>query len=452
MGQDESIPSESFVIHPILQPRHRDFRFLHLYYLLKRVQCNAVKNMTVQIQSIRNIALALIALSSYSEISQARPEYAIRHGFVSCMQCHVSPVGGGIRNSNGKLYGFKGYESNSLSLNEYYQADVRSAFMHTHGDGIPSRRGFLVMSTNGAVALPIIKSQDGWSTTYVGSYGFGMLETGIRDSYAIFKPDSLTGWVTAVLVGRTKPPFGILTDEHRTYTRVQSRTSFTAGDFDTGVMVSGTPLYSLHYDFMFTSGDRGSGASTGAATNPWGFYANLRTVPWNGPIFLGASYNELGTQTLNYDATATSLWTGIALEKVTFGLVPGTFILEGSRAHGWNNTTLNPTLGRTFGSAAQPAWFTSIADAWSEALLAQLSIYTTPHLTALAKAEQFTPDINLSGDSFFRYGGGVRWYFNSNMNLALIYESSYSTRAGMNGTAGVPAVERFAYALLHIWL
>lgn len=397
----------------------------------------------------QSLLLSIVAAPCWS---QARVEYAIRHGVVSCMQCHVSPVGGGIRNSTGKLYGFKGYDSNPLSLSEYYEADVRSAFMLTQGDNTPSRRGFLVMSTNGAVALPILKSPGAWSTTYVGSYGFGMLETGIRDSYAIFRPAGLVGLVTAVIVGRTKPAFGVLTDEHRTYTRVQTRTSLTAGDFETGVMVSGTPLYGLHYDFMMTSGDRGAGASTGSSINPWGFYANIRAIPWNGPLFVGASYNELGTQTLNYDASATAIWTGLALDRITGGYIPGVLVLEGSRAHGWNNQTLNPALGRTFGSAAQPVWFTSIADSWSEALLAQLSIFATPHLTVLAKAEQFTPDVDLSGDAFFRYGGGVRWYLNSNMNLALIYESSYSTRAGMNGTAGVPAVERFTYALLHIWL
>lgn len=384
-------------------------------------------------------------------LTQARVEFAIRHGVVDCMQCHVSPAGGGIRNLAGKIYGFTEYESNPRSMSDYYEVDVRSAFMHTHGDSTPSRRGFLVMSTNGAVALPIVKSPGAWSTTYVGSYGFGMLESGIRDSYAIFKPAALLGFVTAVIVGRTKPAFGVLTDEHRTYTRVQARTSLTAGDFETGVMVSGTPLYALHYDFMFTSGDRGAGASTGSPTNPWGLYANVRAMPWNGSVFVGASYNEQGTQTINYNASATSLWTGITLDRITSGYIPGVFVLEGSRAHGWNNQTLNPALGRTFGSAAQPAWFTSIADSWSEALLAQFSIFVTPHLTALAKSEQFTPDIQFPGDAFFRYGGGVRWYINSNMNLALIYESSYSTRSGMNGTAGVPAVEKFAYALLHIW-
>ncbi len=399
------------------------------------------------------IAFLLVALGC--GFAQARVEYAVRNGFVSCMQCHVSPAGAGIRNMGGKLYGFKNYEANPLSQSEYYQADVRSAFMHTSSEKLPSRRGFMVMSTNGAFALPIVNNDDGWSMGYVGSYGFGMLETGLRDSYAIFTTPGGKGLVDAVLVGRTKPAFGLATDEHRTYVRLQSRTTYALRDFETGVMVSGTPLYSLHYDLMFTSGEKtlgGAGGSSGGATSPWGLYANVRTIPLHGPLTLGASYSQQGNQNLNYDAEAASVSAGVALERMTFGLLPGAFLVEGARAHGWNNQTMNPSLASTFGAAAQPGWFATFADAWSEALLAQLSLDISQHLTALGRAEQFTPDTNYPGDSFFRYGAGVRWYMNSNANLQVMYESSYSSRAGMNSSSGVPAVENFAYALLHLWL
>ena len=398
-------------------------------------------------------AFLLVALCCRA--AQARVEYAVRNGFVSCMQCHVSPAGAGIRNMGGKLYGFKNYEANPLSQSELYQADIRSAFMHTSSEKLPSRRGFMVMSTNGAVSLPIVKSDEGWSMGFVGSYGFGMLESGLRDSYAIFTAPGGKGLVDAVLVGRTKPAFGLATDEHRTYVRLQSRTTYALRDFETGVMVSGTPFYSFHYDLMFTSGEKtlaGSGGSSGSSTSPWGLYANLRMIPFHGPLTLGASYNQQGNQNLNYDAEAMSVSAGVALEKMTFGLLPGVFLVEGARAHGWNNQTMNPSLASTFGAAAQAGWFTAFADAWSEALLAQLSLDLTQHLTALGKAEQFTPDVGYPGDSFFRYGGGLRWYMNSNANLQLMYESSYSSRAGLNSSSGVPAVENFTYALLHLWL
>ena len=388
-------------------------------------------------------------------VAQARVEYAVRNGFVSCMQCHVSPAGAGIRNMGGKLYGFKNYVANPLSQSELYQADVRSAFMHTSSDKLPSRRGFMVMSTNGAVSLPVVKSDDGWSMGFVGSYGFGMLESGLRDSYAIFTAPGGKGLVDAILVGRTKPAFGLATDEHRTYVRLQSRTTYALRDFETGVMVSGTPLYSFHYDLMLTSGEKtlaGSGGSSGSSTSPWGLYVNLRMIPFHGPLTLGASYNQQGNQNLNYDAEAMSVSAGVALEKLTFGLLPGTFLVEGARAHGWNNQTMNPSLASTFGAAAQAGWFTAFADAWSEALLAQLSLDLSQHLTALGKAEQFTPDTSYPGDSFFRYGAGLRWYMNSNANLQLMYESSYSSRAGLNSSSGVPAVENFTYLLLHLWL
>ncbi len=410
--------------------------------------------------SIRNILLPFVAFFGASmadlEVALSRVEYAVRHGFVSCTQCHVSPVGGGIRNSNGKLFGFHTLPGPRLSQTGLFQLDSRTAFVHTVSKAGTSRRGIAVMSTNGAVAVPVTseaESEDGWGASFVASYGFGQLESGIRDSFFLAQNQaSTTPFFESILVGKMRPPFGYLTDEHRTYTRLQSRTTFVASDFETGVMLSGTPTFSFHYDLMLTNGERGAGGATPSPTSPWGVYGNFRLMPFRGPLILSASYNQQGNETLPYEATAVSGMAALSMDRLTAALLPGSFIFEISRARGWNNQTLNPALARTLGASAQPAWYSSIANAWSEALLAQASIEFSPRFTTILRAEQFTPDVDFGGETFLRYSAGVRYFFLSNVNLQVMYEEGYSTRSGMNAASGVPAVDSFLFGVLHVWL
>lgn len=376
----------------------------------------------------------------------ARPEYAAENLYVSCNICHVNPMGGGLRNSNGKIFGSRDMELSPFSKNEWFQIDFRAPFQRATTSRNEETKGIAVMNTLVAAHLPILKdSEDQETTGFVVSNSFGVLDNGLHEAYALIRIGR-----PQLLIGRFYVPFGLATDEHRTYTRLQTRT--TVKDFETGLAVSGDLTSSFHYDFSVTSGldNDASGNAIAATDSPYGLAGNLRWKPFLQPHFFGLSYLVHGTTLVPSPIEATSINFVTATNQMTNNKFKGSVLFEFVSSKGFNNNLLNSNISY-FIPATDP-WKDSVASSRAQGLNFGLNWSLTTRLIFQFKLEQFTPDVDYSGDKFTRTGCGLKYFFNSNMNLLARFEKSTASRPGLTEAGTVSAVKDYFYAIFHLWI
>ncbi len=400
-----------------------------------------------------NSVFIFIFLNLILSLSWARPEYAAQHTYVSCTMCHESPFGGGIRKIQGKLYGSRDYWPSALSNQEWFQVDYRAEIAYSKSPSA-TRKGLILMSTTPSVHVPVIKDQESEveKVSLIASYGLGMLDQGLRDSYILFTmgkgPEDNP--LSYLVLGRFQPAFGLATDEHRTYTRLVSKT--TIMDYEGGVALAGDPDVRFHYDLALTSGLQSGGSALATNDSPWGFFANFRWNPFREPFFMGASYTTAGTQTLKYPLEAASLFAVIATDKYTNAKVRGSILAELVSAHGWNNTNLNANMSMYFLPTTDTAWSDALVDSRSLSGSLQLNYELTSRWILVYKQEQFIPDINWSADAFYKYAYGFKHYVNSNMDINVRYEKAFSTRPGITEVGAVRGSVDMTYVLFHLWI
>lgn len=402
-----------------------------------------------------NVLAALVSILAclVCLLSEARPEYALLNNYVSCNVCHVSPVGGGIRNLQGKLFGGHSKKTSKITQKvDWLQVDFRTEAFQAKNSA--TRKGLLVMTTTPSVNVPVNFDDESGTPpmSFVLSYGLGRLDVGLSESYLLTKlnAESDYSWFDNLLVGRFLPPFGLATDEHRTFTRMA--TLSTNRDFETGFMLSGTPNYYFHYDFALTNGLQGD--SPVADDAPWGAFFAARSIPKLGPVMLGTSYSRHGTQKVRVQPEALDLYALWSLEK-SYGKLPLTLIGEVTWAYGWNNSLINTggTGGiNNFIPTTETAWQAGVNESKSQASLLSAQWTMNPSWVWIYRMEQFTPDVNFTADSFYRYGYGAKWFVNGQMNLQARYETAFSTRPGITEAGVVRAVGEAYYLLLHFWL
>ena len=155
--------------------------------------------------------------------SFARPEYAARHRITSCTACHYSPAGGGLRTRYGKEYGAHNFKMSSFGQQDWVSADVR--FMYVNPQQHQQARGGLAVMAGilGATA-PITPEEQKSAIRLVYTHDIaglaGALESYVR--YRRFADPEVHWYPQYFLLGRFHAPFGLMTDEHRTYTKMQS--------------------------------------------------------------------------------------------------------------------------------------------------------------------------------------------------------------------------------------
>lgn len=370
----------------------------------------------------------------------AYPEYAVRNNMVSCTACHISPVGGGPRTVNGKLFGAHNYKMNPILAQEYVSADFRTLFYYPQRAGA-SKDGMGVMagSVGGHVALDEDKRVHLVIEHNVAGFSAGQF----RDTYAMFKfsDEGRSGWADSLLVGRFRVPFGIVTDEHRTYTRIQTGTEWYT--FETGLLFSGTPSDTLHYDVGLVSGENSAGQSLpqGEAER-WGGVVNVRWMP--GPALFGASalYH-------NHDPSGDSSWAGSiysiwSVGRWTNDRVPLTIQVEHTRAWGSINH-----IGQGF--ASDPAYVSAVARSQSLGWMGEADWQFSQHFWVLYKFDWLAPDRDYPSDYYVRHGFGVRWFLAANVMLQLRTEFAQATPPSEAGSTAVGAQDA-SYALLQLAL
>jgi hypothetical protein len=354
----------------------------------------------------------------------ARPEYSARYNIISCTVCHFSPVGGGPKKLNGKLFGVRFFKPSPSLIQDKVSGDFRALFYLPENSRTASS-GMGVMSGSVAAHVPL---DDKKKIELVLEHNIaGFSAAPYRDSYVLFhfSKENEYSWLGSLLVGRFRPPFGIITDDHRTYTRIQTATQWFTNE--TGVLLSSTPSETVHMDLAVTNGFGSSGQSLNAGqANLWGGVFNIRYMP--SAFYVGASA-RFGAISQSRTANAWSLYTVLSLARWTQEEIPLTLKLEYVQAQ-----KFNPLLAR--GYASDNNYVNSLTDSTSRGIYLQADWWLTNRLTLIYKFDYLMPDTTYNADFYLRNGVGLRWsaaaftYLEARAELARATHPSENSKSG----------------------
>ena len=294
--------------------------------------------------------------------------------------------------------------------------------------------------------VPVVQNADKTSEMrLVATYNMSPLGAGAREAYVRLKSGTDES-PTFISVGRFNVPFGLLTDEHRTYTRLQ--TNMTLNNFSNGAAVSGN-FSKLYYDFALVDDFQGTGNFTmGDVT--YGAVLNLRWAPATLPFFVGASQNFEYSQ-VQPEPYATSVYTALSFDRLTSDAIPGSFIFEAVSARNWNSSTLNSGLSTFFIPSTDSAYLASIASSQSLGFYTQVKWDINNRWSIFYKFDSLELSSQFTGDAFLRSGLGFEVFINSNLILNTRAEYSTVTRSEIQ-SSGVLAAQSDFLAMLRLWL
>lgn len=370
-------------------------------------------------------------LSLVAQNASARPDYALANGINRCTACHYSPAGGGPRNLNGKYYGTAGYKISPFSAQPYAGGEFKMLYYspdrHTQAIG-----GAGIMAGAIWAALPLTESPSGKSETrIVAEHNIGGFSAApVRNLYLQFAPkDDLTNSLlpTHFEIGRIIPPFGIMTDEHRTYVRMQTATMWNQ-HVRVGALASANPVDMIHYDLGIFNGQTANGTATGAAgqSAQWSYFGNLRIMPSRGGFFLGASasFSEPDPGPNQLSKSAQSVYGAISLTRLTGAWINATILAEYAQAKNWNASFSSLLVSDT------TTYAPSIASSSSEGYLTQVNWDLSPRFQLQYKYDVLMLDRDYPADAYQRHGFGFRYIFGPNMWLQARYENAFAGRPG----------------------
>ncbi len=394
---------------------------------------------------MKNTVLYFI-LMGLSLSAWARPEYAAKMGINDCMVCHYNPSGAGPRTQNGKFYGTRSKTSYWDSSRKYWHLDMRMNGLYPQH---PERNnnGMSMMGATVGATAPLVTDEKGNAQSQaVMTYDMGKLApNGPHDAYVQFlSADS--AWT----LGRFLAPFGLVTDEHRAYTRLQTKT--TINDYEMGLMYSHNFTPRVHMDLAVTTGFAQGGTFTGgtdAAPEQTGAaFINARFTPSFWPGFLGLSYSNHQSLLIGQVQSA-SFYNAISFERLS-GYLPLQILGEVVWAQGWNNKQYNGiNIGQFVGSdlALQAAWEKST----SIGAGGEVNYDLTPSWVLQYRYDRISLDKKFSGDVFERQGFGFKHFLHPNVNVLVRYEKATSTVAEVPAES-VRANKDSFYFIIHAWL
>ncbi|MCC7403988.1 MAG: hypothetical protein IT288_06265 [Bdellovibrionales bacterium] len=383
--------------------------------------------------TISNLLLAIIVCSPFFAFSvSALPGYAIRHGFLECTTCHMSPAGGGPRNTMGKAIGQRGYPSGPFSNQDLWSTEVRGLYFSPQ-NSTSGKGGMGIMAGNVSANLPVqVDEKSRRELRLVMSHNVGGFPGGAGSPREMFlrwmyeSREENTLLPEFIVLGRFVAPFGLLTDEHRTYTKLQTKSTWN--DLDMGAMFSGHLGTYMHYDLALLNGQKTAGASLSqgnAAT--FGGVLNTRFISTSFPLGFGLSglhYEKVKDQD---SPSAAAGYLMLSLDRLTKDWIKGFLVAEYVIAQGWNST-----LNNFF---TDPNYQTSLASSESEGWYALLNWEFTERLSLIYKFDQLTPDRRFPSDTYLRHGLGAKYYFGPNFFGQIRVEQAEATHPSEeNGT------------------
>jgi len=356
----------------------------------------------------------VVAIMLLTNSVWARPEYALKTAASSCTVCHVNPYGGGLKTVYGKVYGAKGMASQSPFANsETFSADIRAIGYSPKNPDVKTS-GFTMMEAVAAVNVPLTQDDSGVESRMVMTYAFGELSAGLKDTYLAFK----TTEQGQVLFGKFVKPFGLLTDEHRTYTKMQTNSSIQ--DYEYGVGMS-QDVSTWHFDVTYTDDSRSKTLANEPVITS---LLNVRWTPQVLPIIFGTSAMTSERQD-TADSSAVSVYGGWSIDRMTDSKLPLTYLVEVVQAKGWNQS-----MSKIDFFGVDTTFKEAVKFSQSVGTFMQLSYDVTQRLSLLTKYDQLLFDTDFKADAFNRYGVGANYTLNANSVLMVRYEvadSGYRT-------------------------
>ncbi|MCB0343151.1 MAG: hypothetical protein H6626_03700 [Pseudobdellovibrionaceae bacterium] len=379
----------------------------------------------------------------------ARPEYAAKHGLISCAACHVSPTGGGIRNQYGKLYGSRTFKSSPFSMHENFQGDLRAIYMGGENmEDTSTRSGFNWMSVIGSVNVPVQKYESGTEFNVVASYNFGNFtqEENLRDTYLLWSRKAGSA-IEHVLVGQFPLPFGLLTDEHRTYVRMQNNTTWNHYYF--GVLLSGSVAETIHYDWAFLDSEKDAPTSSFNLGLHSGTSLNVRWGQPSLPGYVGASSSYFTVPGYK-ELKAYSAYGVLSLDRLTDSLFRGALLFEHVVTENWNQDKLGFLTNASTRLVTDTAFKTAVQDKQSAGWYAQLNWDLTQKWAMIFKYDFLALDKENTGDGFHRRGLGFKHYANSNLNILARAEWAEVGAPSLD-KSNAPAAHPSYWLVMHAW-
>lgn len=377
---------------------------------------------------MRKIYIALILTFIIPEVL-ARPEYALQLRTNRCTTCHVSPTGGGHRNLTGKAFGPKPAALETFSQQDVFGFDFRTVFYTPtqKENREKGKSGMGVMAALPSISVPFKKNEGKeWRLVYAHNIG-GFGGTSPRDAYLrVQLYEDYRLYPQYILVGRFSAPFGLLDDEHRTYIRQQTKTAWN--DKEMGILFSGDLSHIFHYDLAVVNGEQTAGAGFG--TNRlalWGGIANLRVL-FNFGWMVGVSGSYY---TNEKNSSALSVYQNISLNSLTGDLLSGNLTAEAVLGYQVNHRLPPAPL-----FASDQQYLEEVKDSNSLGYKVQLNLNILPDWKLIAKYDHLFLDISQLGkplditnlgDSYQRYGFGIRHFFNNQVSAQIRYEHAIAT-------------------------
>ena len=361
----------------------------------------------------------------------ARPEYALQIQTNRCTTCHTSPAGGGHRNLTGKAFGPKAAPLQPFSEQDVFGFDFRTVLYTPvqKEDREKKRSGLGVMTALPSVSVPFHKSGGReWRLLYSHNIGGFLVHGANRDAFLRVKLyDDYRLYPQYVTAGRFNAPFGLLDDEHRTYIRQQTKTTWNQRDI--GLLLSGDWTHRLHYDLALVNGEKTEGATIAPKQIlQWGTVANLRYLSGFGLMAgVSASYYH-GTDKENR-THAFSLYKNLLLDNLTKGFLPGDISAEAVLARNGKKHAMekNPLIyGSTGDFVSNTEYINKIKEGNSDSLggKVQWNYRFLPAWRFILKYDYLALDREFLADGYQRIGGGFRYFFTNQTSAQIRYEKA----------------------------
>jgi hypothetical protein len=343
-----------------------------------------------------------------SDFAMARPEYAARVKS-SCISCHISPWGAGARNKTGKIFGSRGLTKTRKILNADYSLDMR-IIMSSGKTG--SKNSQTTNTTSTKRKNGIMTTQLGVNKEFlddykiVANYDFGSFASKIRDTYLLLEKETYS-----VLAGQFYLPFGLLTDEHRTYTKMITASGFR--DYETGAVLTKSLGEYLSLDLGTFKGF----SSLNQQGSESGQVLNLRYLFKEYSALVGGSYVKHNSEEVSPDAYA--LYGIYSFDKYFTGSLAFEYVV----ANNFNRIDINSRyIPRIIPGDLIGTYSREIQDETANASQIEFKYEFNNNLILLYKYDYLVLDQNQRAESMTRHAFGFRYQPLYNFSVLVKYE------------------------------
>lgn len=386
------------------------------------------------------LTVSTVIITSYN--LQARPQYSAAKGINDCAACHYSPAGGGPKTVFGKITGSHGFPPAPRSMKDVISGEVRAMAFGMTEKTSKNHAGVSIMAGNLSGAIDILDNAQG-KTHIVAAYDFLGYIPSAREAFIRWQSKERKNFSPQyMVVGKFNIPFGILTDEHRSYVRQQTYTS--SNEYEMGGMISGDLAKMTHYDLAIVQGfQQGSGMSGDDIS--WGVIPNIRIMFQSAHLYIGFSglYYQNSLVESPWAAAAYMVWA----PTTNFSIM--TEIDYAKNLNGVSDIN-GSYLKRFVDPTASSTYYNELLDKESLGAMVRLDYSINNKWTIYNKTDFLAPDENFLKDHYIKNGIGFKYFINSNMDLDIRFDKKYISRDGIEETE-VSTSKDMISLLGHVW-